>query len=621
MHFTCRSFLGHSSASSWSQFWENEPDDNQISDSRGHLFGLVNLQFATPPTDLPLIGRQLIDSLTKAYFAASQSKISDRLCAAVTSVLADSTYNSASIGLCLAVIKGDQLFISTWGSVSASICRSGQLAVLLQGQGPGYQQTQGILHLADRLFWATNDFVDQLHWEDIKSYLADSNIQSLEENLLPRLYSVNQQSGLAAIAIDIHQSGQEQLVPPPPPLPTATAVSTQPTQVPPVKLNPKLPKFKLPKLRFPFIHRPVTVSEYDSTDSSSHRRINLIVATFLLIALLLSTFLGYRKNLALRAESRYQSLRSEVDKKLADATAIKNLNLDSAKDLASQAQSLLSQMQALGIHLSDLKPYQDQVTLLLSQTGSTPATTPDSFFDLSLIADNTKYSHLTLANQSIYLLDPVAGRVDAISITEKSNKNISTGDSLKSASFIVANNQQIYVVTDSNLFLLSKSQIDKKTTFSAPIRSLHFWNGAIYYLDASSLWKINPNSTDFGAPQKWLKDGQTLPSSAISFAINGQVWVLGADGTITPYSLGQKTIFKMSQALNVTGAHSLTVSPSADQLAFADAANNVYVIHKDGAVKARYNYGSQNILDLAISDSDHSLYVLTADQKIYKVGL
>ena len=62
MHFICRPFIGKNDQSLWSQYWENEPDDDQKF-TKGHLFGLINIknQQSEPIT----IGRDIIFEINR----------------------------------------------------------------------------------------------------------------------------------------------------------------------------------------------------------------------------------------------------------------------------------------------------------------------------------------------------------------------------------------------------------------------------------------------------------------------------------------------------------------------------------------------------------------------------
>ena len=78
MHFTCRSLIGKTTPGWWSQYWENEPDDDQKF-TKGHLFGLISLESLDAP-ELQDIGRDIIAKINQFYFSVESFSVTQNLC-------------------------------------------------------------------------------------------------------------------------------------------------------------------------------------------------------------------------------------------------------------------------------------------------------------------------------------------------------------------------------------------------------------------------------------------------------------------------------------------------------------------------------------------------------------
>jgi hypothetical protein len=104
-------------------------------------------------------------------------------------------------------------------------------------------------------------------------------------------------------------------------------------------------------------------------------------------------------------------------------------------------------------------------------------------------------------------------------------------------------------------------------------------------------------------------------------AINGQIWVVSQNGTIAPYTHGAKTEFSAKTGNSYTNTANLVTAPDSDYLGFAEAGNQVYVYKKSGESILSYNFGSKKILSLALDQTSNSIFVLCADQQIYKISL
>ncbi|MBU1130347.1 hypothetical protein KKE45_03445, partial [Patescibacteria group bacterium] len=388
-------------------------------------------------------------------------------------------------------------------------------------------------------------------------------------------------------------------------------------------IKPKLSIFK----KF-FKPKNITISPHELTQVSKRRRLNLIIVFLSLLGLATSTYIGYQKNSRNKAENSFQSLKENLNQKIADTIAIKTLNLDTASELSIQAQLVLDEMKKLEIHQDETEEYQKKVTSLLSQTGSSDAFQPDSFFDTSLIVSQPSFSKLLSHQDTLYLLDQQKGRIDSLDIFKKAILNISINDKAKQTENFFLINNNVFAQTPDTVYQVSKdnwqSKIDlNKSNPDLNIIDARSWNSAIYLLDSTtpSVWKFNPSADSFGPIQNWLKEKETLPDEPTSIAINGKIWILSQDGNITPYLRGEQDNYKQNKEGEINNANNLVVTLDDDILAFTANDNIIYVYNKEGQSIAKYNLGDKKIHDICIHESSNTIFILCHDQKIYKITL
>jgi len=608
MHFTCRSFIGSPSASSWSQYWEIEPDGTPL----GHLFGLINL---CPPSDqpeLPQLGRQIINQINDLYYQSPSLPPAQQLLKVINTIASEYPLPSSGLSIYLSVIVGSHVFLAQYHSGHILLARQSRISILTQ---TSQQIISGPVETNDILFLSTQGFIDQISLEKIKTILVDPKIQNIEENLLSSLFSLPDQSGSAAVLIQVNPDDSDTPLPSPvlPELPAPSA----PT------FNPKSSK---PFFLQIFNKKPIYVTSHETNEISKRKKINLIVAIVLIILLSVSSYFGYQKNQKVQTESNYQQLKTELVSKLTDANAVKNLNLDSAQELALQAQILSEKMALLNIHSDEVKAFQSQLNQLLSQTGSADSWKPTLFHDLSLTENQPHYSQLIIGSSDLILLDPTQGRIDSLGLENKNRTIVATGEQLKKATSICKINDKIYFADDQGISLVANKSISNIIQFSpasTAIRplSLQSWNQALYLLDSGTptIWKYTPNSQGFDQGQVWLKD-VVFPPHPSSMAINGSVWVLFTDGQLVPYLHGQpESGYQSAPTIKLQNTNHLVTAPTTDILAFTDSDSLVYLFHKDGQVIAKYNFGDIKIISLSLSESTSTLYVLGQDQKIYLI--
>ena len=607
MHFTCRSFIGKNSSQNWSQYWENEPDDFSLQQQKGHLFGLID--FSSPnDQDIKTTGHNIIEKINQEYFKTESSDVISSLKNVVQQLDQYSDF-SCHLNLILVVFLDQKIYIVSFGDNKIALSRGSQISLLLKG-GSELNSISGPINPQDRIFLMTNDFFEKINWEKIKSILFEKNIQNIEENILSLLYSIESQNHLSAALIEIHQ---EEL--------SSTIVEGQDISQPPQVETISSPEIKIDPIK------PVFVENQQPRLISQRKKIQVYIAITLLLGLFVSSYFGYQKNKKNAAENKYQQLKTELESQLNNISLVKSMNLEAAQTGAKESEKLVDQMSKLSIHQDEVNQFKSQINLLLSQTGVNENYIPDIFFDASLIISNPQYKDILLADGKIYLLDSANGRIDSLSINEKSSKSILISENIKSATKIFGDNKYLYLLYQDHISQINDSSIDQKIGFvdikdPINITDIQIWNGSIYSIDSDnqSIWKFTPNSSGFSSPQSWLKNDKKLSLGPISLAIDGEVWVLYQNGQIDNYLSGVKDNFKLSGNNQFTQTKNLDVSSEDDGfISFVDNQNIIFVYKKSGDFVAKYNLGQLKVVDTVINSN--ILYLLASDQKIYKISL
>jgi len=621
MHFNCRSFIGKNTSQFWSQTWENEPD--LLDDTPSHLFGLISLQSPVDSPDLKTFGRELINQLNQSFFTQTEGTIDQKLSQAIENHIINNSQENIDTNLVLAVSHNQKIYLAVYGQNFAILQRSSQISQLISGVKNQIFQISGPIKDNDRLLLATSDFIDNISWEKIKSILIEPKLQNIEETLLTNLYSLENQNNLASFLIEIHFSDSLNEVPAvnlPPTTPLSEVsqppITTSEPSIIPINPTPLFP----PKNNQPKIY----IKSRFKFKIGNHKKIQLLVALLLLIGLLVSFYVGYQKNQNQKAETSFQSFKSELENKLNNISVVKNLNAETTHQLAQEAKNIISQMSQLNLHSDEVNQYKSQVDLILSQSGDSDSFKPESVYDTSLITNNPQFSKIIFSKSTLYLLDATSGRIDSVLPKEKSTKSILISDQLKSSSKILVDNNNLYLLSSGKISLVEKSGLTQKIDLSSSsVTDVQFWNGSLYILDKNnqSIWKSTPSASGYSTPQSWLKNDAKLELGATSLSIDGQIWVLTESGRIYLYNSGVKSKFNQNQENNFTKTANLITDPDSDYLVFSDNSKFIYVYRKTGEFAFKFNTGNLQILDLAFNAPDKTIYFLASDQKIYKISL
>ncbi|MGI5840891.1 MAG: hypothetical protein ACOX6N_01640 [Patescibacteria group bacterium] len=614
MHYTCRSFIGSPNQHSWSQYWENEPDDPQIVSQRGHLFALINLFSTDSDKEINIVGHDLISEISESYFSSTDDPIDLHLKTILESISSNPLYHNYEINLVVAVIHQSRLYLAALNFTQAIINRNNKLSILLSGKESEVIFVSGPIQPQDKIILTTTAFLEKFSLENLKIAISQPSIQDIEESILSSLYSIEVQDKLAAVLIQPHTEDEsviEEASLLEPETPGTFQEAT--TSIPPASVSPSTGK-------------SVFISNHDLAQVTRRKKLNFLIALILLLALSLSAFFGYKKNQADKTEKQFQEFKSQIDQKLSQAVNVKNLNLDTAQELARQSQEIYDRIITLNIHQNELESYRSRIHELLSQTGSSDSFEPQFLYDTSLISENEKpnYTQILYRGNTLYLLDTTVGSLDSLNPKQKNIQKISENTLLKDAAYFTVIDDKVYALSSSNVYLVAEDDLESKVDISENNISpagLESWNGALYILDsaAPTIWKLTPNASGFGSPKVWLKDGQKISGIPSSMAINGKIWLISQSGEIQPFDRGIKADYSQPESA-FTRASNLVTTLETDILAFTDNDNLVYIFNKNGQSQAKYNLGEKKIIDIAINEADSTLYLLLDDQKIYQIS-
>lgn len=615
MHYSTRSFIGHPSPTSWSQYWENEPDDYNLKTTHGHLFGLISLDSTSNvPNEL---GREIIQYIDEQYFSLVEPNPVKRLSSVLQSIKEKYLNSLNRFDLVIALIVGDKLHLFSFNSGLVFLQRDSQISRLLHASSQDISTISGRILPNDRLVLSTQGFFDQYGWDQIKLFLSPPTIEEVEENFVSLLHSLESPDTVSGVVIAAHSEDPVSVLSPESP-------SLSPT------ITPNHPRIHQNFLNRFFPKKTIQVSPSTSLVANRRHKLNILVAFILIIAFSVSIYFGASRNQSIQLEKEYQSLKSQYESKYSSALAIKSLNLAESQSIAKEASVFVEQMSSLGLYSQEVTSFRSQVQQLLSQTGSSEAYQPDFLYDTGNIGTNSSYNLSFLHKNQLYLFDSKKGQVDMVDISTRSQKQIVNNSDLIGATSFAVNDSGIFFLKEQKILLVKDNVVSIAIDLSTKIDGLvsgqiNFWNGSLYLLAITSgnptIWKFAPSASGFSSGNVWLKAGQSLPADSVSFTINSNIWVLSKSGKIISYTLGQENdLSSFTSSSATTEASNLVVSLDGGTVSFSEK-SMVYVGQKDTSALSGYNFGERLILSLGYDPSSKNILVLCSDQKIYKISL
>lgn len=153
------------------------------------------------------------------------------------------------------------------------------------------------------------------------------------------------------------------------------------------------------------------------------------------------------------------------------------------------------------------------------------------------------------------------------------------------------------------------------------------YSSRVYILDPGreQIWKYYRQRDSYGSAEGYITDGSDI-SEAVSMAIDGAIWVLNSDGTISKFISGLSVDFDVERAplTDYSGATKIYTSFESNQLYLLDASNDrVMVFNKDvndGDLVYSTQYvfeGLSGLRDIYISQEENRIYLLTETEVYY----
>ncbi len=603
MHYTCRYIPVDHLNSSFSKYWENEPDDRLVFSKRGHLFGFVAIETSLKDINLTEQVGNIISRVNQTYYTLNDLDFSTQLNNCLNDIISSQPSDN-QISLVLVAVKNETMSAVFSGNARLFIKRSNQFT---QINPTDNNPITGPLQNQDILFLTHQAVVDSLG--DLSSLFSLTTLDAQEEYLNQKKSSLP--FSLALIQAHYDLPDQENILP---------STNQQSTSFP--EFKPKTNKVNQIGQFFKkiFKPKPIQLNQAPQKYVQVQRKRNLIIGIVALLGLIASLAIGYTKNHQKQQQQTFSQLESEILNNLKNIDTVKKLNLEDAKTLASQTSSLIEQMAVLNLYPDKVSLYKSQIDQILSQTGSAEHTNSDFYYDTSLITSDPSYQKLIFDTDTLYLLDTSKGLIS--SITGKSSRQISADQMAKNTKAIVIFNSSPYALANDGFYLISKENWQKRFDLDSqnPI-STHTWGSGVYILSSETITKSSLVNNVLSDPKTWLEDDQSLPTDPVDLAIDGKVWVLSKSANISVYLRGKKDNFKLTDPPQTNQASNLLVGQDEDLIAFISDPKTILVYTKDGQPLAKYSFADFDVLSIALDESSKTLYLLASDQKIYTLGI
>ncbi len=251
--------------------------------------------------------------------------------------------------------------------------------------------------------------------------------------------------------------------------------------------------------------------------------------------------------------------------------------------------------------------------------------------DLALVNDGVFAHALTKIDSQLYVFGS-DGRVYALNKTQKVFK--ASGAARTTTSPILAassdNNQTYALSADGVIQLDTQTQEQKSLELSDATGSVDLmaYANRLYVLQPKGLgegqiYRYARAGGEFGSATKWIEAKTTELDNAVSFVIDGSVFVLKKDGTILKYVNGSEVGWNTGLVdPPITTASDIWTDPDSLFIYVLEPATKRLIVFKKETGEFVLQYRSdtfQELTDFVVDEKDYTIYLLTGS-KLYSIA-
>ncbi len=508
--------------------------------------------------------------------------------------------------------------------------RSGKTQIWAQRDNTVYnlsgESFSGKIKEGDLFILATKTFFSSIKPEVLNLSLLAKSPLEVAENLSPLAHSLNNAKAGAIVvkptpnAAPIQEVEEVQTAPPLPVQTTAPVAQSQTT-------NPVLGGIRHLLVRFAYL-LPERQFSAKVNGPRDPKKTALSVGAVLLIILLISIVLGIRQKKGNDYKAAYQDRLVRAQSLYSDSISQKDTNLIGARESFNSAQDIVSALVEEGIKDPEIEKLKNDLLAIQTEILGTAHIPAMLFLDLSLARSGVEAKDLSLSQDKISALDISGGRVITVNAKTKETSVSGSSDKVSDSKSVSMFDGKIYVLAGGGIVEIdskgvSKVVIENDSEWSSPAKVFAFGSNIYLLENGGKIWKYPAagTPTGFGSKQAWLKADPG--GSAVDWAIDGAVYVLGQGGDAVKYIRGTKDSFHLSGFSNsLSGATAIYTDPDLDSVFVMDrAGGRILEVEKNGSFKLEYIADEiKTSDDFVVSNPQRKIFLLSQN-KILEIPL
>lgn len=359
----------------------------------------------------------------------------------------------------------------------------------------------------------------------------------------------------------------------------------------------------------------------------SKSKLPALIGVVLLGGLLLSIAFGVKTRNAQQLKAEYQDELLAAQHQFEESRSLAGINSARAKELILSARQTVNNLKSQGIEDEDLNVLGAAIEQSMGDIAGIYNRQPTLFLDLSLIRADFQGSDLSFSKDTVRVLDAQNERMTLINAGSKKTENIGDLDLLPNAMQTTAYSDDTFILSTDGIREVQNeiSLVVKDEDWNADDVLVGAFGGNLYVLDKENnkIWRYPGGISAYGEGQEWFAPGINVDvTEALSWSIDGKVWILSSDGSVDVYERGLPQNFTSEGVGETTGFKQIFTDESAQNVYLLDTVKSrIVVLEKSGVYKGEYQTPElAKAIDFVVSEPDGKI-VFLAENKLWEIEL
>ncbi len=620
----------------WAQTFVYDPPFPDQRASRGTLYAVLDVSGSTM-FDAAACGKALINKLQESYYVGTEGGVLVALEGALQeSWQALSEHlkerqvdQEIEVNIAAAVRWGAYWYVAASGTARVALFRDGTLETIVIGRRPNgeagtlfVESASGVVTHGDCLIVATNAFCRFISAQELTALLAGTPEDAVDA-LAPRVHGEEGTARVAGILVHVTIFSV--------PVPDEDGI-TFTNKDAPASLSlggPKLKNFWSFLLRkpTPARERPLYVG------SDEPRRFPWAIligigSMFLLVGSIVFFKPSWPSG-SNRLSSQEQETLTQVQQRVEEAKALADLNVTRSRTLLNEAKAELERFSAEQKQDAQIKELLVEIEEALTATSRSYSKEPEEYYSFALLAEGATVTDATFDEVTLVGVNRDTKAVYQVDVAKKGAQVIAGGDSGPAQSdWIVSTAGRVYAVSGSTgIYMVGQrgtSEAAKADGWSRVVDA-EGYGGNVYVLDVGNkqIWKYVPVSGGLSTARRYIAGDADELSEAVSFAIDGNVWVLTRQGEVFKYLNGSREQFSVKGLEQpLSSPTRIFTSEQSKLLYILDYGNQrVVVFTKDGTFHSEYRTGKVAQAISLYGNEQHGRLLLVTKESLLSIPL